>query len=187
MKIYSRPLLTHSLWIKKPINSGGYRHWLIDSGSLTKRLQSYSHDFLVKPSRHQYAKPQVDEAQLLGLSRRQNVLLREVHLYCHGQPVVFAHSVLPQRSLRGEWLGLGHLGNKPLGAALFMNPKVMRTQLEFKKLSNQNALYRRAVAHLAVKPQAIWARRSIFRLKHSAIMVTEVFLPQVLKLTETKL
>lgn len=186
MKTYSRPLLTHSQWIKKPINSSVYRSWLIDSGSLTKRLQSRSDDFFVKPSRHQYSKPQVDEALQLGLTRRQNALLREVHLYCDGQPVVFAHSVLPQRSLRGEWLGLGRLGNKPLGAALFMNPKVMRTQLEFKKLSNQNALYRRSVAHLAEKPKAVWARRSIFKLKRAAIMVTEVFLPEVLNLVEVK-
>lgn len=169
------------------MNSGAYRHWLIDTGSLTKRLQSLDAGFYVKPTRHQYAKPQVDEAQLLGMSRRHHALLREVHLYCSAghsetEPVVFAHSVLPQSSLRGEWLGLGRLGNKPLGAALFMNPKVMRTQLEFKKLSHHNALYRRAVAHLAEKPRIVWARRSIFRLKHSAIMVTEVFLPQVLKL-----
>lgn len=170
--------------MKKPINSGDHRPWLIDNGSLTKRLQSRSNDFLVKPSRHQYAKPQVDEALQLGLARRQNTLLREVYLYCHGVPVVFAHSVLPRRSLRGEWLGLGRLGNKPLGAALFMNPKVMRTQLEFKKLSHHNALYGRAVAHLAVKPKAVWARRSIFKLKSAAIMVTEVFLPEVLKLSE---
>lgn len=168
------------------MNSGKYRHWLIDCGSLTKRLQSSSDDFFVRPSRHQYAKPQVDEAQLLKLSRRQNALLREVYLYSDGEPVVFAHSVLPSRSLRGEWLSLGHLGNKPLGAALFMNPKVTRTQLQFKKLSNQHALYRRAVSPLVLKPQAIWARRSIFRLGHSAIMVTEVFLPQVLKLSEMK-
>lgn len=166
------------------MDSGRYRHWLIDRGSLTKRLQTLSADFSVRSSRHQYAKPQVDEAQLLNLPRRQNALLREVYLYSQDEPVVFAHSVLPRRSLRGEWLSLGHLGNKPLGAALFMNPKVTRTQLEFKKLSNQHALYRRAVCRLASKPQAVWARRSIFRLKRSAIMVTEVFLPQVLKLSE---
>jgi len=166
------------------MNSGNYRHWLADPGSLTRRLQSLSNDFHVRPSRHQYARAQIDEAQLLGLSRRENALLREVYLYSNGEPVVFAHSVLPCQSLRGEWLALGRLGNKPLGAALFMNPKVTRTQLEFKKLSNHHALYRRAVRHLAVKPQAVWARRSIFRLGHSAIMVTEVFLPQVLKLSE---
>lgn len=168
------------------MNSGRYRHWLIDSGSLTKRLQSLSDDFCVKSSRHQYARAQVDEAQLLNLPRRQNALLREVYLYSQNEPVVFAHSVLPRRSLRGEWLSLGHLGNKPLGAALFMNPKVTRTQLEFKKLSNQHALYRRAVGHLVSRPQAVWARRSIFRLKRSAIMVTEVFLPQILELSEIK-
>ncbi|PKO90868.1 MAG: chorismate--pyruvate lyase [Betaproteobacteria bacterium HGW-Betaproteobacteria-1] len=166
------------------MNSGSYRHWLTGPGSLTRRLQSLSNDFQVRPSRHQYGRAQIDEAQLLGLSRRQNALLREVYLYSNGKPVVFAHSVLPCQSLRGEWLALGRLGNKPLGAALFMNPKVTRTQLEFKKLSNHHALYRRAVRHLAVKPQAVWARRSIFRLGHSAIMVTEVFLPQVLKLSE---
>ncbi|CAG0975755.1 chorismate--pyruvate lyase [Methylophilaceae bacterium] len=182
MKVYSRPLLTHTPWIKKPVNSGIYRHWLIDDGSLTKRLQSVSTEFAVKPSRHQYAKAQVDESLLLGIPRRQNTLLREVHLYCNNVPVVFAHSVLPRRSLRGEWLALGHLGNKPLGAALFMNPRVTRTPLEFKKLSKQHALYRRAVRHLAARPQALWARRSIFRLNRCAIMVTEVFLPQVLEL-----
>lgn len=168
------------------MNSAGYRQWLIDSGSLTKRLQMLSADFYVRPSRHQYAKPQVDEAQLLALSRRQNALLREVYLYANDEPVVFAHSVLPRLSLRGDWLVLGHLGDRPLGAALFMNPRVTRTQLEFKKLSRQHALYRRAVRHLEAKPQAVWARRSIFRLKRSAIMVTEVFLPQVLKLSEKK-
>jgi len=174
--------LTHSPWIKNPVNSGRYRHWLIEQGSLTRRLQSASPDFCVKTSRHQYARPQVDEAELLALPRRQNALLREVHLYCNGEPVVFAHSVLPRHSLRGEWLALGKLGNRPLGAALFMNPRVTRTQLEFKKLSNHHNLYRRAVSHLAAKPRAVWARRSMFRLGRSVIMVTEVFLPQVLNL-----
>jgi chorismate--pyruvate lyase len=122
----------------------------------------------------------VDEAAALALPCRQKAMLREVHLYCNGEPVVFAHSVLPRNSLRGEWLGLKKLGNRPLGAALFMNPRVTRTQLEFKKLSNHHDLYRRAVRHLAVKPRAVWARRSIFRLGPSAIMVTEVFLPRVL-------
>lgn len=184
MKIYSRPLLTHSAWTTTPVNSGAYRRWLTDKSSLTRRLQSLCSDFRVRPCRHQYAKPQVDEAQQLRLSRRQHALLREVQLICDGEAAVFAHSVLPRRSLQGEWRTLGRLGNRPLGAALFMNPKVTRTQLEFKKLSRQHALYRRAVGHLAVKPHAVWARRSIFRLKHAAIMVTEVFLPAVLPLTE---
>jgi chorismate-pyruvate lyase len=30
-------------------------------------------------------------------------------------------------------------------------------------------------------PDALWARRSVFRLNQAAILVTEVFLPQVLE------
>jgi chorismate--pyruvate lyase len=171
-----------SRWLKKPVNSGAYRHWLIDKGSLTRRLQLRCRDFRVKPIKLYNAKPQVDEALLLNLSLRQSTLLREVYLYCSGQPAVFAHSVLPYKSLRGDWQGLGRLGNRSLGATLFTNPNVVRTALEFKKLSIHHALYRRAVANLDSRPQALWARRSAFSLNGAMILVTEVFLPQVLTL-----
>lgn len=118
----------------------------------------------------------------MHVSSREPMLVREVHLLGNGQPVVFAHSVLPRHHLRGAWLGLRVLGNKPLGASLFANPKVCRTALEFKKLSSHHQLYRLAVAHLhpAQTPKELWARRSIFILNRAKIMVTEVFLPHVL-------
>lgn len=164
------------------MNSGVYRHWLIDGGSLTRRLQARCGDFAVRPIKLYDAKPQPDEAHLLALLPYQKALLREVHLYCAGKPVIFAHSVLPHKSLRGNWQGLGRLGNKPLGGALFSDPRVVRTPLEFKKLSSHHALYRRAVACLDMQPPALWARRSVFTLDGVAILVTEVFLPQVLTL-----
>lgn len=97
------------------------------------------------------------------------------------QAVVFAHSVLPRNSLRGRWLGLSRLGSKPLGATLFANPQVTRTPLAYKKLSPHHALYLHAAKHLADKPAYLWARRSVFGLNCANIMVTEVFLPQLLK------
>jgi chorismate lyase len=130
----------------------------------------------------QNAKPQFDEALILNLSPRQKTLLREVYLCCVSKPVVFAHSVLPHRSLRGDWRGLGRLGNKSLGATLFTNPKVVRTAFEFKKLSSRHALFRRAGANFDGKLQALWARRSVFSLNGAMILVTEIFLPQVLTL-----
>jgi len=168
------------------MNSGAYRSWLTDKGSLTSRLRSACRDFRVRTCRHRYARPTTDEACQLRIPRRQHTLLREVELICDGQIVVFAHSVLPRHSLHGEWRELGKLGDKPLGGALFINPKVQRTQLEFKKLSRHHALYRRAVGHLAIKPSTVWARRSIFRLNCAAIMVTEVFLPAALSLSEVE-
>lgn len=171
-----------SQWIKNPINSGSYRNWLIDKGSLTRHLQLRAKDFKVKPLKVTNAKPQIDEALLLDIAQKQLVLLREVQLIDGAVPVVFAHSILPHKSLSGAWLGLRRLGNKPLGATLFSNPKVKRTTLMFRKLSCHQSLYRRATTHCETKPTTLWARRSVFILSSARILVTEVFLPGILTL-----
>ena len=155
--------------------------WLIDSGSLTTRLQQRYIKFAVKPVVVKYAKPIADESALLHFPAHKTALIREVLLMGNNQPVVFAHSVLPRESLRGAWNGLGRLGNKPLGATLFANPVVKRTPLSYKKLSPHHKLFQHATAHLTIKPTHLWARRSIFSLNRARILVTEVFLPQLLK------
>jgi chorismate--pyruvate lyase len=171
-----------SQWLKKPINSGRYRDWLIDKGSLTKRLQLRAKDFKVKPIKVLNAKPQIDEAALIGLARHQVGLLREVQLIDELAPVVFARSILPLSSLSGVWLGFRKLGNKPLGEILFSNSKLKRTPLMFKKLQRHQALYQLATTHIVEKPSTLWARRSLFMLGNAQILVTEVFLPGILAL-----
>lgn len=160
--------------------SGRYQHWLINSGSLTARLQQRYANFMVKPVCVAYAKPLLDEAKPLHLASHRTALIREVLLMGNKQAVVFAHSVLPRRSLRGRWLGLSRLGNKPLGATLFANPQVKRTPLHYRKLVPHHALYQKAVKHLTDRPGYLWGRRSVFSLDCASIMVTEVFLPQLL-------
>ena len=168
------------------MQSGLYRPWLIDRGSLTQRLQAKSKRFNVRTLRLSRAKPQIDEANILKIPEHQSALLREVLLLDRDLPLVFAHSVLPDKSLQGTWLGLRRLGNKPLGAALFSDPKVTRTPLEYKKINRQHALYRQAMKYLEKPPQDLWARRSVFHLNSAfnrhIIMVTEVFLPNILGL-----
>lgn len=156
------------------------RPWLMDSGSLTLRLQQNVADFSVKKVSLLYAKPLPGEANLLALKPNQHALIREVLLMGNHQPVVFAHSVLPRTALRGSWNKLGRLGNKPLGAVLFANAKVKRTPLEYKKLSCQHPISMRVTGHLGIKPQQLWARRSVFSLGSAKILVTEVFLPHIL-------
>jgi chorismate lyase len=168
-------------WLKKPMLSGAYRRWLIDNGSLTARLQQHYSQFAVKPVAVKYAKAIQDEAALLHLPAYKAALIREVLLMGKNQPVVFAHSVLPRTSLRGAWNGLGRLGNKPLGATLFANPVVKRTPLEYKKLPRQHPISMRLAEHMQTSPKALWARRSVFQLNCARILVTEVFLPQLLK------
>ena len=181
MKIQQNNVQSRQCWLKKPILCGAYQKWLIDNGSLTARLKARYIDFEVRPVLLKNAKAFSDESALLGLKASQHTLVREVLLMGNIQPVVFAHSVLPRASLRGTWNGLGRLGNKPLGATLFANPVVKRTPLSYKKLSSNHALFQHAVAHLTIKPTCLWARRSVFSLNGAKILVTEVFLPQLLK------
>ena len=171
---------TRFSWLKKPCASHSVREWLSDTGSLTARLQSKYNHFAVKPIAVKYAKPISDESALLRLPVYKAALIREVLLIGNHQAVIFAHSVLPRASLRGAWNGLGRLGNKPLGAALFANPQVKRAPLRFKKLAPHHVLYQKAAQHLSEKPAYLWARRSVFSLNCATILVTEVFLPPLL-------
>lgn len=161
--------------------SGAYYKWLIDNGSLTARLKARYASFAVQPLRVKYAKPIVDEAAMLHLPVHKTALIREVLLMGNNNAVVFAHSVLPRASLRGEWRGLGKLGNKALGAMLFANPKVKRKPLEYKKLSRQHPISMRVAEHMQNSTKALWARRSVFQLNCARILVTEVFLEELLK------
>lgn len=172
--------LNRQRWLIKPIGSGAYRPWLIGSDSLTARLKKRYSDFQLQPLVMSNAKAGSDEVQYLPLHNDEHAVIREVVLYGSQQPVVFAHSVLPKQSMRGDWCQLGRLGNKPLGEALFANPQVTRTPLMYKKLTSHHPLYKRAVANLAYSPEYLWARRSVFSLNCAHILVTEVFLPNLL-------
>lgn len=167
-------------WLTRPLLSGGYQHWLTDNGSLTAKLQKKYSGFTVQPVAMKYAKPFLDEFAPLNLVAGKAALIREVLLLGDSVPVVFAHSVLPRSSLRGVWRSLGRLGNKPLGATLFANPKVRRTPLSYKKIASSHALYQHAAKYMSQQPPYLWARRSVFSLNCASIMVTEIFLPQII-------
>ncbi|WP_333839929.1 chorismate--pyruvate lyase family protein [Pelomicrobium sp.] len=160
----------------------GYRSWLRDRGSLTARLRRVCDAFRVQPLAQGLALPLPDERERLQLKPRERALVREVFLYCAEVPVVFAHSVAARRDLNGPWRRLSHLGVQPLGEALFTDPRVCRTPLEFSRLRPGDGLFCRASARLAPRPPELWARRSLFRLEGRLLLVTEVFLPGVLQL-----
>ena len=180
VKFRDNNLQSRQNWFIKPVLAGAIRPWLIDNGSLTARLKARYKRFAVKPVTVKYAKAIIDESALLHLPAYKTALIRDVFLMGNNQPVVFAHSVLPRASLRGAWHGLGRLGNKPLGATLFANPIVKRTQLTYKKLSCRHPISQRLAKQLKITPKALWARRSIFSLNSAKILVTEVFLPTIL-------
>jgi chorismate lyase len=159
------------------------RSWLQCRGSLTRHIQAQCNDFRVEPVFQSFATVHRDERVVIDLRPGELAMVREVFLYCKYTPVVFAHSVVARKDLRGAWRGLSSLGNRSLGSVLFGNPKITRTPFQFKKLHHRHTLFERACLKLPLKPPGLWARRSLFTLHGQSILVTEVFLPGILDLT----
>jgi chorismate--pyruvate lyase len=183
--------LTHTqhnadkFWHATALGCGdGLAPWLRDRDSLTKRIQQRCTDFSVRGVRSGLSPVAFDESALLGISPQQLAYSREVFLYADGQPVIFAHSVFSRDHLCGAWSAVRTLGNRPLGALLFAHPLVERKPLHYKALHNAHPLYQKAAAVLGDPPQRLWARRSLFYLHDAPLLVTEVFLPEILRLTD---
>ena len=101
--------------------------------------------FQVKPIFQSLASASIDELAVMNLRRKELALIREVYLYCGNTPLVFAHSVVARKDLRGAWRSLSGLGNRSLGTVLFTNPVVKRTPLRFRKLTSGHPLFEHAL------------------------------------------
>ena len=126
--------------------------------------------------------PVEDERRLVGLARKRRAWAREVLLVADGQPVVFAHTVLAPRHLRGPWRMAAGIGGRPLGAALFAQPRIVRGPLHCQRLTSAHPLHRRAEIALGRKLPVLWGRRSRFLRGGTPLLVTEVFLPEIARL-----
>lgn len=168
-------------WCAAPVAAGALRHWLTDRGSLTARLGCHAGPVRVELLFQGLRRANRDESFLFGSSTAR-VLVREVLLLSGSTPLVFAHTVLAPGALRGAWRRITALGTRPLGAALFADPRIARFPLRQKKLPLSHPLHRRAAASLRRIPPPLWARRSIFAAGDSPILVSEVFLPAIYEL-----
>ncbi len=151
-------------------------NWLYDPSSLTARLKRYCQHFRVDVIGQRVEACQSEEANGNIVSGEQ-VLVREVVLYCDEQPQVFARSLLPLSSLTGEEQQLAHLGTQPLGQVLFNNPLLERRSIEVSVFDQHSTVAQFAQQLSLGLSHDIWGRRSLFILNHKPIMVAEVFLP----------
>ena len=147
------------------------RPWLLLEGSLTKHLIAASRgDFRVERVLQQWQRPTLSEAQLLGLEPDQFALIREVILWGRGEPWIYARSIIPQQSLRGDLRRLRKLRNASLGALLFRYPQLQRTPFQLARIDA-------AALPPQLRAQAtLWARRSRFSIDSRALIVGEIFL-----------
>ena len=159
--------------VQMPENLGP---WLIDEGSLTRKLVALSKDQLeVQVLRQEVATPGAAEANALKMTQQTPVMIREVVLKGRGRPWIFARSILPMTTMTGRLAGLRTLSNQPLGELLFQDPSMTREPLEAACLP---ARILSVPAALAAGDEPLWARRSVFFLDRKPLLVSEVFLSE---------
>lgn len=173
---------TRLAWRARQVRSPEYTAftaWLRHRGSLTARLQARG-TFAVQLLRQGLARPTLDEAIALGIKPSQLAWIREVALLCDGQPVVFAHTVLPFRPRGALTRWFARLGSRSLGAVLFSHHGFSRGALKSRRIDRRHALFAPAIAAMQLQsaaPPTLWARRSRFVFRAQSVLVTEIFSP----------
>jgi chorismate--pyruvate lyase len=147
--------------------------WLFDQGSLTRRLTTVSENsFSVLPLFEGMQAFRPDECAALNLPRGAQGWVREVYLRGHGQPWVFARSVVVKSALEDGGLNMDELGTRSLGELLFCDQAFERGAL-------QVCHYPRDWLPLGDQADHLWARRSRFVRGALSVLVAEVFLPKL--------
>ncbi|GAA0856202.1 chorismate--pyruvate lyase family protein [Aliiglaciecola litoralis] len=151
------------------------RNWLLDTGSLTERLQSHCAQFDLKVIGQRPMQPELEEISQLTQpndSQKENKWqIREVILSGNGQPWVFARSVLPQTLCD---MDLAELGNRPLGQIIFNDQRFSRRPFQLLQIPAQHVFQQQLDIR---QQQSLWGRRSMFDFNGMQLMVAEVFLP----------
>jgi len=154
------------------------RDWVLTTDSLTRKVQSYCRGrFHLEIVRHGWARAQLNERRLLLMPDTQRALRREVILYCDQNPLIFARTIIPNRTLHGAGRRLSRLRRKPLGELLFRDHSVLRSDLQVACVDADNAMFKALAIKANKKDKKIWGRRSIFLFSGQPLLVSEFFLP----------
>lgn len=165
---------------QRPCIEPDYLHWLMDSGSLTKKLVQKANGHFRVSVLNQSIRPVLrSEQHALLIPHRQWALIREVILYGNDIPWVYARTAIPLTTLKGSLRRLHYLGNKPLGEQLFTDPSMQRGKLQIAKLLPSHVP--QISQEISLSPwQSTWGRRSVFCLSSQPLLVSEIFLPSLI-------
>jgi len=159
------------------------RHWLLAPDSLSRRLAALGQRFEVQTLHQGCGRLQRGEAADLAPQARMRCWVREVLLRVDGEPLVWARSVTPRRTMNGPWRALRRLGSRPLADLLFSDRRVRRTPLRREPLVPHGPLARRLARQWRTAtgeaPPAgmVWARSSVFHKHGAPLRVMEALSP----------
>ena len=175
---YTFPVGIPSIWAEPEvftIPSPCLKNWLLDTGSLTERLQSQCVSFhLTLIGQKQAHMTQEEFQRVCAPEQKLNLKewqVREVLLWGDNQPWVFARSIIPQKLCESDFV---NLNTKPLGQLIFNDRRFKRMPFEVTTMYSSKAFL--AQLHISSE-MALWGRRSAFSFENLKMTVSEVFLP----------
>lgn len=172
--IVSRPGEHHTI----PLSA---QSWIYEPGSITQRLRSYYGDAVkVKILLNCRRLPFLSECKRLKLNPGRYTLTREVLLHADGKPLVLARTLIPEKTIKAARRNLAHLGTKPLGEVIFSYPKLAKLEMDFALIAPP--FWTPLAVNEAHIEQPLWARRTVYAIRHKPLLVNEFFLPEVLDL-----
>ena len=120
-----------------------------------------------------------DEVGLLGVRRRAG-WIREVVLHAGGMARLVARTATAPT---GRWAArkMRTLGTRPLGEILFTRGGATWRGRELARVTPRLPLWRLVASAESSSPRNCWARRTLFVLDGLPILVTEVFLPALIR------
>jgi len=161
-----------------------WQPWLSDTGSLTQKIEQVIGQKLeVRVLRDCRQNLNSDESRYFHLQTHR-CRIREVLLCSNGIPLVMARSVIPALSSSGSNQIILRLGSKPLGAVLFSKTRKRsrkKALREITLLNKRSSLWRQCRQQYPELPSPLWVRRTLYKLKGRPLLVSEIFLPALLK------
>ncbi len=158
------------------------RDWLLNPASLTARLKQHCSIFRVEVLGQHIELCSAAEANT-DIPQGEEVLVREVVLWCDEKPQVFARSLLPISSLTGEQQQLAHLGTQSLGQVLFNHADLQRKCIEISSFDCTSSVAKLCANYNLPITATLYGRRSVFIIENKPVMVAEVFLPEAIAYT----
>lgn len=154
--------------------------WVSLETSMTARIADVAaRPIDVEVLRQAQAPLRPDEAPLFA-DPAAPALIREVCLSAAGQPLLVARTALTSTKLQTHPTIL-KLGNKALGSLLFSGPRPCPFTLrEFAWLTPGDPLFDLVASRHPAGAAGYWGRRTLFWLFEEPLLVTEVFLPELL-------
>lgn len=155
-------------WISSP----NCLKWIRYKQSMTEQMRQQG-SLTVELRQHQNNRPYLEEAQRLEIPQ-STALIREVILSVDQSPWIFGRSIFPLTAIDGAFKAFKTLGDTPLGDLLFQQ-SVERSEFDICKLNRDNLYF----PHQESSP--LIARRSVFSLGNDCMLLTEIFLPAMMR------